>query len=504
MKTNIRRLLAFLAVAALCVSAVGCSSGKEGVSSQTSSTVTADNAESGLLTSETSSVADIGDGDLLTPETSSNAISSQKPSSTSSKKYNEGQIDNTDYLGNGSTKQEKLFGNLRGTTLYISESDNWFTQNLMKQFEKKYGVKVVNRAYSFAEEQTKLATMVQAGDKKNYLDTATMSQVVALRYIYNGLVMPMDKYIDTNEAGWNIRGSSEKRYTPYIIDGKIYGSASNSYPEMAIFYNKTYMQEKGIKDPYKDYYLKNNWNFDTFLQVAKDCKAMSANGKTVKTYGVTTWDYFSFCLAAGNTVIEQAKDGNWKVTVDDANGMAGLNLIYELYKAGTFGDTCTNADFLQRKVAMIIGTATNVMGGTDAYEVMSDEVGYVPFPKKTNSSPLYIPICPDGRAIAACSQKPAAAAAWIYEFQHAEEVRDNSDYGLANRRKFLSDEHLAIRNKLAKEGKMIWTSVDGLTNWYGVNRTKFIDIISKQGKAPASAVEQMLPLLNDSLQQTVG
>ena len=496
MKANIRRLLALLTTVMLCLSFVGCGNGGRNTSDGSLSGMTS-SLEPSLPTSEDDS------GDLLTPSSSTDG-GDATTTTTRTKAYMGGQKDDTDYLGAGGSKQEKLFGDLRGTTLYISESDNWFTNNLMKQFEKKYGVKVVNRSYSFAEEQTKLATMVQAGDKKNYLDTVTISQVVALRYIYGNLVIPMDKYIDTGDAGWNMRGSTTKRYEPYILNGNTYGSASNSYGEMGIFYNKSYMQEKGIKDPYKDYYLKNNWNYDTFLQVAKDCKTMSANGKTVKTYGVTTWDYFSFCLGAGNTVIQQQKDGKWKITVDDADGMTGLKLIYDLYKAGTFGHTSTNADFLQRKVAMIIGTPPNVMAGIDAYEVMSDEIGYVPFPKKTNSSPAYIPMSPDGRAIAACSQNPAAAAAWIYEFQHAEEVRDNSSYGLANRRKQISDEHLEIRNQWVKNGKQIWSHVDGLTNWYGVNRTKFLSVITEEGKAPAVAIEQMLPLLEDSLKQTVG
>lgn len=501
MKANTRRLLTLLTAATLCLSVIGCGDGEKKPTGKTTS-----GTASGSETTASTTTTEGDGGDLLTPSTSAvkGDATTTKTVTTRTKAYTGGQKDDTDYLGAGGSKQEKLFGDLRGTTLYISESDNWFTNNLMKQFEKKYGVKVVNRAYSFAEEQTKLATMVLAGDKKNYLDTVTISQVVALRYIYGNLVIPMDKYIDTGDASWNMRGSTTKRYEPYIFNGKTYGSASNSYGEMGIFYNKTYMQEKGIKDPYKDYYLKNNWNYDTFLQVAKDCKTMSANGKTVKTYGVTTWDYFSFCLGAGNTVIQQQKDGKWKITVDDADGMTGLKLIYDLYEAGTFGHTSTNADFLQRKVAMIIGTPPNVMAGIDAYEVMSDEIGYVPFPKKTNSSPAYIPMSPDGRAIAACSQNPAAAAAWIYEFQHAEEVRDNSSYGLANRRKQISDEHLKIRDQWVKNGKIIWTSVDGLTNWYGVNRTKFLSMITEEGKAPAAAIEQMLPLLKDSLKQTVG
>ena len=68
----------------------------------------------------------------------------------------------------------------------------------------------------------------------------------------------------------------------------------------------------------------------------------------------------------------------------------------------------------------------------------------------------------------------------------------------------LSDEHLKIRNDYVKNGTMLWTMVDGLSNWQTENRGKFLDAIIKDGKTPAAAIDQMLPLLEDSLRQTVG
>ena len=503
MKKTMWRMAALLLVCTLCIGAVGC--GKGPAQSDPDQASSGPSTPSGGVSGDPSPSTTEDSGDLLTPTKDDRTSATKATSSAATTKYNDGKKDDTSYIKPAGSKQAQLFGDLRGTKLYISESDNWFTQNLMKQFKEKYGVEVINYAYSFAEEQSKLPTIVQTGDKKNYIDVVTMSSTVALRYIYNGLVMPMDDYLDKTDSAWNMRGSTVKRFAPYVIGGKTYGSASNSFMEDGLFYNKTYMEEIGLtgdKDPY-NLYKAGNWTFKTFLDTAKACKKMSANGKSVKTYGFASWNYFAFCQTAGNSVIEQKKDGTWAVTVDRPEGMAGLDVIYELYQAGTWGN-CTAADFAQRKVAMFVGLPCNVMGAIGGYEVMSDEVGYVPLPKKDKNSPQYVVVCPDGRAIASCSQNPRAAAAWIYEFQRAEQVRDESSYGIGNRRQMLSDEHLKIRNDYVKNGTMLWTMVDGLSNWQTENRGKFLDAIIKDGKTPAAAIDQMLPLLEDSLRQTVG
>lgn len=490
------RMIALLLVLVLCMSFVGCKGKTEGNDSEFTDSVpdltsSVDSEDGELLTSET-------DGSSLTSSDTDSAVSTGGTVSAPQKNQTY-----TNLIASTGSKQEKLFGDLRGTKLYISESDNSFTNSLMSEFKKKYGVDVINLNYSYIEEQSKLATIVQSGDKKNYMDVVTLGSTTILKYLSNNLIMPIDDYLDKNDPSWKNRETPNgaKRFEGFQFNGKTYGSSSNGWGGMFIYYNKTYLEEKGIKDPYTYYYKNGNWTFDTFLQVAKAALEKSSNGKSVKTYGISTWDYMSFLEAAGNTGIVQKPNGKWEITIDQPDGMAGLNLLHELYKAGTFGN-CSATDFTKRKVAMIIGTANNILQSTSALEVMSDEVGFVPLPKKDKNSKQYIVTVPEGRGIAACSQNPRAAMAWIYEFQRAELVRDNSSYGLTVRRSFIPDKHLKIRQEFFKSGTEIHTYIDGLNDWYDKNRGLFFSKITTEGKAPASVIDQMLPILKDSMTKT--
>lgn len=414
----------------------------------------------------------------------------------------------------GKSKQEQLFGDLKGKTVRIvvgADMNDW-QKNFHKEFKAKYGLKALDEViYSYQEQQTKLQMIVASGDAKNYLDVATTGPTTLLRYVYGNILMPIDKYLDRNDPVWKYynTGTENDQFAPdmYKVDGQIYGSPSYGYQETYIFYNKTYFNEKKIKDPYKEYYLKNNWNFETFKQIAKEATTLAKDGKTVQTYGFATWNYFSFLQAAGNSAIEPSGKGKWKATVDQPSGLAALKLLYECHNNNWFTWKISGyTEFMERKTAMLIERPGNAMAGNDCYNRMTDEIGMVPMPKWRNSDPYYAPTTADGMGVPTCSKNPAGAVAYIYEYIAAMQKRDaaKSGWGYEWRRRVLSDEHFAIREDYMKKAKLNVTQIDGLSGWYNENRTDFFGIMFDKGVNPANALDQMLPLINSSLKKTVG
>lgn len=467
-------------------------------------------------TASTESTTGIDDEDVIKPiETSGSSSDSTTVTATNNATQKPGDNRTTAVSSNtSSAKQIGLFGDLKGKTVrvVVGPSQNEWEKKFYKDFKEKYKLKSLDLVvYSYAEQQTKLPMLVVSGDTKNYLDVCTTGPTTLLRYVYGNVLMPIDKYVDKKDAGWNYPGTDPKNPQSmldlYTVDGHMYGSPSYGYPETFIFYNKTYFNEKRIKDPYTEYYLKNNWNFETFKTLARDATTFAKDGKTVQTYGFATWNYFAFLQAAGNSAIVPTGKGRWKATVDQPSGLAALQLLYECSMNNWFTQNISGYnEFVERKTAMLIERPANAMAGNDCYNRMSDEIGMIPMPKWRNSDKYYAPTTADGMGVPTCSKNPAGAVAFIYEYNQAFKVRDSSTSGVNYqiRKKIISDEHLKIRNEYLKKATINVSLIDGLAGWYAESRDEFFKIIFVDKTKPANALEKMLPLINNSLKKTVG
>lgn len=471
-------------------------------SKKTSSKKVSSKKSSSKVSKVASSTSSKNTGDVLKPNNTTSAATSSK-TNTSSKV--DSAINSHNYVETTGTKQEKLFGNLKGTKLRVpgNPTQTDWEKRFIKQFEDKYGIDVEIVPMSFAEQQTKLPSIIASKDKKNYLDVCTISNVTFLRYLYGNIIQDFTKYVDKADENWKYFGTNDPAYEQYTINGKIYGSVPIEIHETYVYYNKTYFKEMGIKDLYEEYYLKDNWTFDTFRQVAKQAVKKAADGKTIETYGWATWNYFAFAQAAGNSVI--STDGKkWNINITEPNGMAALNLLYECATDDSVAPFTGYNEFTKRKVAMLIERPAYAIGGTDAYNRMSDEIGMVPMPRVDKNSPYYYPVSADGSAVPNCAQNVPGAVAWIYEINKA--IGDRNAIEIENYRKRISEEHEKIRNDYIKKAKPCGSWVDGLSGWYNGkgNRGKFLDILLKEKVNPAVALDRMLPLLKESLRATVG
>ena len=414
----------------------------------------------------------------------------------------------TDYLATVNDAQVKLFGDLKGTKLRVADDvvlAKW-EEDFYKQLELSTGMTVEIEPMGSNELMTKVAQAVASGDTRNYFDVCDIVNSTILNAVYGNLIIPMDRYVYYDDPVWKYSDAADFNCLDlFKLDDHFYGAPSHGYHETFIYYNKTYFEEMQVPDPYTEYYLKDNWTFETFMDVCEKVTKKAADG-TVEVAAWATWNYFSFAAAAGNSIIQQKDNGKWEVIFDQPNGMAGLNVLYECAKNGWL-DTATSGyeEFVNRKIAMIMEKPSSAMGTTEAYSRMSDEIGMVPYPKMNKEQEKYIaPMSCSGYAITSCAQNPAGAAAYIYYHRVGEQERDKSEAGQKNLLRFCDEEATQRRNEYIAKCDFSMYMIDGLTGWYSENRKLFLNKIFKDQQNPATVVDSLRPLIADSLRKTVG
>ena len=412
------------------------------------------------------------------------------------------------YVEGGTESQKALFGDLEGTKLRVGEDavlQEW-EEAFYKQLEEETGMTVEMEPMSSSELGTKIAQAVASGDKRNYFDVGICANSNLLNCIYGNLMIPMDDYIYYDDPVWKYDDVTDFNCLDlYKVDGHYWGAPSHGFHENFIFYNKTYFQEVGALDPYEDYYLKDNWTFETFMDTCAAVTKKNNDGK-VQVYAWATWNYFTFCSAAGNDMIAQNEDGEWEVIFDQPNGIAGLNVFYESAKNGYLLTSSSGYDqFVNREVAMFIEKPSSAIGSTDIYDRSSDEICIVPFPKMDASQEKYIcPMIVSGYYIAACSQNVRGAAAYIYYHRLGEQNRDASEVGRENQFKtVLNEASQERRDEYIAKCDFAVPFIDGLNGWYGADRDTFLNLMRKELKSPATAAESMKGLIRDALRRTV-
>lgn len=507
-----KKILSLLLAIAMLFVLTAC---KGDASSTADSTVTSSSDTSSDIASSSSSepASDNESSSNGAPASSGGSASSSTPTASSTPSSNNNQSSNNtvtpsssaisgsgaEYVDGSTEAQKKLFGELSGTKLRVADDpvlEDW-KANFYTQLKATTGMTVEIIPMSESELVSKITQAVASGSKENYFDVATVSNRTILSMIYQKLLLPMDQYIAKDDPVWRYSENS-KVLAPELfeIGGYTWGVPSHDYHETYIFYNKTHFKNVGAPDPYTEYYLKNNWTFDTFMTT---CRAVT----TSNVSAWASWNYFSFASAAGNDMIARNSKGEWEIIIDRSNGMAALDLLYQSSKNGWLdSSTAGYQEFISGDLAMLIATP-EAIHATDAYARMSDEIGLVPMPKLDASQKSYIaPLDASGYGIAACAQNPDGAAAYIYYLRIAEQERDKTEFGQQNLLHRLDRDATQRRNEYLSKCAFSVPTIDGLDEWYSQNRKTFLNTVFKT--KPSDVKNDLVALIYDSLKNTVG
>ena len=509
MKITVRLVSALLA-ALLTVSLASCG-GKESPASDASSAAT-DTVSSGDSTTTAVSQNDASgstdttaEGNVLKPQPTKDGAGTAAKTTKKTTTYT-GSKETLPSSYELTSPQEKKFASLKGKTVNIGtsssnvETDNENTKTFRTLFQKKYGVKlnfVVMK--SGVDGQNQIGQMVAAG---NPPDAYGYSEVTFLRYIYANVAQPMDKYLAKDDPLYRDVDLSDT-----TLNGKIYGIPGTwGIKGYMCVFNKTLFKEQKVKNP-TELYLEGNWNYKTFLETAKKMTLYREDGKTVKTYGVGTWDYALLMYANGGKGLVEDGKGGLKATIDQPAEMGGLQLLYDLVSAGAFYTGDSYSGFGRRMIAMHLEQPWNAVGAYDYFNNMEDDIGIAPMPM-ANDGKYYFPKSSGGTFIPRNAKNPLGGVAYAYELAKFDNNRfftSTNDYDVMQRRQCITDADLKIYQEYRKKAVPLMSYMEALSGWWDTGyRAKFWNTIVVDKKKPAEAVASMKSVLESCIKRTTG
>ncbi len=257
--------------------------------------------------------------------------------------------------------------------------DNIQKKANLEALMEKHNFNVEYISIDFQEYEEKVVASLMAGEPLG--DYVRMGK----RYMIPSLVK-QDMFWPVDEWTKNDNVFNQKVTNEYsVFEGRGYGF--NDQPNLitGIFYNRTLMNELGIK-PLQDYVDEDNWNWETFIQVAKDANRDTNNDGQIDTWGLAKADVLDMALAANETDLVAGDKHN----LDDPKAIEVFNFISriateQVARPSEGGDwTEPRAFFVQGNVLMYPGAMYEASG---LMQDMADyDIGFLPFPKGPSAS----------------------------------------------------------------------------------------------------------------------
>ena len=258
------------------------------------------------------------------------------------------------------------------------------------EFKNKTGIEVKYNSQAMNKYQTNLSAMVMA---QNAPAIAAIINEWYPQPITRGLMQPV-----SNVKGWNFKDDSV--YAVSLMDqfgykGEHYGIALKGGTNCTfhvMFYNKKLMKQAKIAEKDQPYALwkAGNWNWDSFLNLARKCDDESKEISGLSNVGQYVW-----MLSAGQDYVKTTKAG-LKNNVKAAEVLNAWSWNWDLVNTYKVIDTSYTGQtpFFQGKAAML-GAGSYMM------QAEASRKDYVPQNMKDDWSVVPFP-SPKGMTIAAC------------------------------------------------------------------------------------------------------
>ena len=374
MKTAMSRLsgvLAMLLIAAMMLTMVGC-----GGTQQPDESIWSYWEEEVIVTTTTGEKSDEDEG-MRTTASTTKATQGDKTTTGTKEPNND--------------ERKKTPAELKGTKINMLI---WWTEGgddtrKAKDFLDATGIEVKYNTQAMDKYQTNLSAMVMA---KNAPAIAAIINEWYPQPITRNLMQPI-----TNVKGWDFTDS--KTYSTSLMDqfgykGQHYGIAVKGGTNCTfhvMFYNKKILSKCGVKeDPYK-LWKAGNWNWDTFLDIAKKCTKPND-----KLYGVTNVGQYVWMLSAGQDFVKTTKAG-LKNNVSSSEVLNAWYWNWDLINTHKVVDTSFTG-----QIPFFQGNAAMLGAGSYMMQAEASRTNYVPQNMKTNEWSVVPFPSPKGKSIAAC------------------------------------------------------------------------------------------------------
>jgi len=254
---------------------------------------------------------------------------------------------------------------------------------------KKHNFNVEYIEIAFEEYQDKVVASLMAGEPLG--DFVRMGK----KYMFPGLVK-RDMFWAVDEWTQNDNVFNQDiRNLHSVYEGKAYGF--NDQPNLisGVFYNKTLMRNLGIK-PLQEYVDEDNWNWDTFIKVAKDANRDTDNDGKIDTWGLSKGDLLDMALGANETdivnVVERKQNLEDPKVIEVFNFLATLETEKVVRPKESDDWREPRTFFVQGNTLMYPGFMYEIGGLRN--DMPDYEIGFLPFPKGPSAS-TYHAIEPD-------------------------------------------------------------------------------------------------------------
>ncbi len=250
----------------------------------------------------------------------------------------------------------------------------------LEALKKKHNFNIEYVSIDFGEYQEKVVASLMAGEPLG--DIVRLGKDYAIPALTKqDLLWPVEEYTK-NDQVFNQKTTNE--YMQYNGHGYGFTEDKSSFIS-GIFYNRTLMQELGMK-PLQEYVDEDNWNWDTFVKVAKEANKDRNNDGKLDTWGLAQTSLIEPILYSNEASLTKEDKQN----LEDPKTKAALNFASKL-ATGKVGRPSEGGDWTEPSTFFRQGNTLMYSGAM--YEIegiktdMPDyDIGFVPFPKGPDAS----------------------------------------------------------------------------------------------------------------------
>lgn len=245
----------------------------------------------------------------------------------------------------------------------------------LEELQKKHNFKMEFVNVDFGEYQEKVTASLLSGEPigdivrvgRNYAIPALVKQ---------DLFWPVDEYTKNANA---FDQDATNKWGMFNGRSYLFSDARDNLAQ-GIFYNRTLMNQLGIK-PLQDYVNEETWNWDTFIQVAKDANKDTNNDGKLDTWGLANPGLLDQALYSNGSALTVGD----KQTLDDPKTVESLNFVSrianEKVARPTEGGDWTEAGQFYRQGNTLMYTGAMWEIGGLKTDMKDYDIGFVPFPK---------------------------------------------------------------------------------------------------------------------------
>lgn len=265
-------------------------------------------------------------------------------------------------------------------TIPEDNPDNIQRKKNLDALMEKHNFKVEYVAIDYGEYQQKVTASLLAGEPIGDIVRLGKTYTVPT-LVKQDLLWPIDEYTK-NPRAFNQKVTNEY----YTYEGKGYGfSEGQANLVQGIFYNRTLMNQLGAK-ALQEYVNEDNWNWETFIQVAKEANKDTNNDGKLDTWGLANSSLMDQALYSNNTGLTKGDKQNLEdpATLDALNFVSRL-ATEQIARPTEGGDWTEPGQFFRQGNTLMYAGALWELSGFQT-DMPDYELGFIPFPKGPNAT----------------------------------------------------------------------------------------------------------------------